>query len=52
MHERALKYLQVLELEAGANIRDVKNSFKLLTMAWHPDRFGNEKHKVSAEKGY
>lgn len=50
MHEKALKYLQVLELEAGANIRDVKNSYKLLTMAWHPDRFGNEKHKISAEE--
>lgn len=48
MHDKALKYLQVLELKAGANIKDVKNSFKLLTMAWHPDRFGNEKHKVSA----
>jgi len=50
MHEKALKYLKVLELEKDANFKDIKKSYKLLAMAWHPDRFGNEKHKASAQK--
>jgi len=50
MHDEALRYLKILELDAGANIKDVKKSFKLLSMAWHPDRFVNESHKLLAEE--
>lgn len=49
MKEEAIKYLKVLELEPGADFQSVKNSYKLLSMAWHPDRFSSEKHKTIAE---
>ncbi|MFO7701861.1 MAG: DnaJ domain-containing protein [Psychroflexus maritimus] len=49
MKEEATKYLKVLELEPGADFQTVKNSYKLLSMAWHPDRFSSEKHKTKAE---
>ena len=49
MKEEAIKHLEVLDLKPGAGFKDVKNSYKLLSMAWHPDRFSNEKHKTKAE---
>lgn len=49
MKEEAIKHLNVLELEPGADFKSVRNSYKLLSMAWHPDRFPSEKHKAKAE---
>lgn len=49
MKEETIRQLNVLELEPGADFQSVKKSYKLLSMAWHPDRFSSEKHKAKAE---
>jgi|GEM_PF-1448777 len=43
-------YYQILEIEPLATKEEIKEQYRLLCFAWHPDRFSTEKQKQKAEE--
>ncbi len=52
IHNQALEYYKVLEIEVGASQDDVKQAYRDLAQVWHPDRFPNDERlrKKAEEK--
>ena len=49
-NERKINYYSVLNLKPGADINEVKKSYRRLVIFWHPDRFKEILKKKEAEK--
>lgn len=43
------KYYDLLELQPGASVDEIKKSYRRAAMRWHPDRHQDEKAKAEAE---
>lgn len=43
-------YYQILEIDPFSTKEEIKEQYRLLCFAWHPDRFSTEKQKQKAEE--
>ena len=43
-------YYRILEVEPNATQEQIKEQYKFLVQAWHPDRFGSPESKAKAEE--
>ncbi len=43
-------YYQILEVEPNASQDQIKNQYRFLVQAWHPDKFGSAESKAKAEE--
>jgi curved DNA-binding protein CbpA len=43
-------YYSILEVSPSASLQEIKESYRFLVQANHPDKFGSEKHKKRAEE--
>lgn|GEM_PF-2485668 len=43
-------YYQILEVEPNASQDQIKNQYRFLVQAWHPDKFGSPESKAKAEE--
>ena len=43
-------YYSILEVSPSASLQEIKESYRFLAQANHPDKFGSEKHKKRAEE--
>src|SRR5438876_54184 len=47
MNAQIKEFYRELDLELGADLASVRQSYRQLVKVWHPDRFGND-HKLQA----
>ena len=43
-------YYQILEIDPNASQENIKEQYRFLVQAWHPDKFSNPNQKVKAEE--
>ena len=41
---------QILEVSPDASIEQIREQYRLLVQAWHPDKFRNPKQRIKAEE--
>lgn len=45
-------YYQILGVSTNASIKEIKERFRFLAQAYHPDKFANAEHKAQAEEQF
>lgn len=43
-------YYQIFEISPNASPDEIKNQYRFLVQAWHPDKFGSPESKARAEE--
>jgi curved DNA-binding protein CbpA len=48
MNPQIIEFYRQLDLEPGADLVSIRQSYRQLVKVWHPDRFGNDEKLQAA----